>query len=262
MQRRQICTPASSSRPMPACSMKATGGLTHFIDGDDRSRTRRRRGARTCRRSAAPRRTPEGGADLGPRQAGVVPRSAAATRAASRASRPARAAGRTGKSKAASHGPGVRSQAENAAKSAWAHDLVEPTRRVAARAAERDRDRLAARRRAGEVDAGELHRDQPSASAPTPAAMQAAPARRSDAVALAEQAAADQRREQHRDLARRRHVADRRQPHRVQHQHVAERPEHGDDQRRPPLRAPDLAKPRRSRSAAGSRNGRRKTLPT
>jgi hypothetical protein len=167
-----------------------------------------------------------------------------------------------GKSNAASHGPGERSHCENEAKSACGDDRVDADRRVAAEAAERDRDRLAARRCAREVDAGELHRGQPSASAPTPVAMHAAPDEPERTIPLAEQPPAEQRREQHRHLARRRDVADRREPHRVEHEHVAERPEDGDDERGAPLRAPDVAKPRRSRSAAGSRNGSRKTLPT
>ena len=105
---------------------------------------------------------------------------------------------------------------------------------------------LRARRLAAEVDAGEerfvghatfrsTERERGDAAGDAGSAEQA---RR--AVGFAEQAATEERREQHRDLARRRDVAERRELHRVEDEHVAERAENGDDERGTPLRAPEL----------------------
>ena len=97
---------------------------------------------------------------------------------------------------------------------------------------------------------------QAEASAITPPAISAAPARRSPRSRLAEQPPAEQGGEQHRHLARRRDVRQRRHRHRVQHHHVGHRRQHGADQRVAPLRAPGAAtKPARSRHWPGSRKG-------
>lgn len=57
-------------------------------------------------------------------------------------------------------------------------------------------------------------------------------------VALAQQSPADQRRKQHRHLARGRHVAERRELQRVQHHHIAQRRQHRHHQRPSPAAAP------------------------
>jgi hypothetical protein len=241
--------------------MKATGGLTHFIDGDAVEKASQARCANLS--PAGPRGAErlEGGADLGPRQTCVVPhqRQPFARPAERLDQRPRQAEGKVEGREPRSR---EHSQAEKEGKSAWAtissSTTVESPRRNSPSAT------VIGFRREGALvkstPASRIAVSRAPARRPRRRCRPRPPAQRP--VAFAEEAPADQRGEQHRDLARRRDVADRRQPYRVQHQHVAERPEYGDHQRCPPLGAPDLAKAKPIAQRRRQEERQAKTLPT
>ena len=119
---------------MPAWSMNATGGLTHFIDGDAVERVAgavRELAARPAARGAE---RLEGRADSRPATGSCSGASAPATQRGQPSDSTSARGRPNGKSKAASHGPGERSRASERGEVGMGDDRVErDRRRIAAR---------------------------------------------------------------------------------------------------------------------------------